>query len=59
MKNLPSEPIAEAQLSDFRRLVADMASADQGMAAGDLLAPEAWAGLLAQNSAAGPTASSD
>jgi murein DD-endopeptidase MepM/ murein hydrolase activator NlpD len=59
MKNLPSEPIAEAQLSDFRRLVAEMASADQGMAAGDLLAPEAWAGLLAQNSATGPTASSD
>lgn len=50
-KNVPAEPIARAQLPDFRRLVAEMAAADQEMATGALLAPEAWAGLLAQNSA--------
>ncbi len=58
-KNLPSDPIAQAQLPDFRRLVAEMSSADQEMTAGDLLAPEAWAGLLAQNNAAVEPAAAD
>jgi murein DD-endopeptidase MepM/ murein hydrolase activator NlpD len=59
IKNIPTEPIAQSQLPDFRTLVAELAAADVDMAAGALLAPEAWAGLLAQNEVVPPPTTSD
>jgi hypothetical protein len=61
MKALPAEPIPSAQLEEFRRLAHEMVAADQELAAGSILEPQAWQGLLlAQNQAvvrpaSGPT----
>ena len=60
-ESLPSEPIA-SRLScvDFRRLVAEMSAAESEMAArATCLVPEAWAGLLAQNSAVAAQVAAD
>jgi murein DD-endopeptidase MepM/ murein hydrolase activator NlpD len=54
MKTLPSDPIANDQLAQFRLLVEDLRVAEAQMASGAILEPNAWQGLLAQNTIAEP-----
>jgi murein DD-endopeptidase MepM/ murein hydrolase activator NlpD len=52
MKTAPAEPIPAEQLPEFRRLAQEMVTADTELAAGSVLEPQAWQGLLlAQNQA--------
>ncbi|MDM7913986.1 MAG: peptidoglycan DD-metalloendopeptidase family protein [Candidatus Eisenbacteria bacterium] len=51
MKTLPSEPIPASRLPEFRDLVQRMSSADLRLASGEVLEPQAWAEMMAQNTA--------
>lgn len=49
MKTVPSEPIPDAKLAEFRQFVADIRRAESQMVAGAILQENEWRDLLAQN----------
>lgn len=49
VKSFPTDPIAPAQLADFRKLAHEIVSVDEGLADGALIEPDSWKTLFAQN----------
>ena len=54
LKSLPSDPIPQGALADFRKLALNLASVGDQLAEGALVEPDSWKSLFAQNATGSP-----